>query len=128
MRLIRRPQRPKTRPNSGSYGGGPETAAARSRRASRGRAFWGTLAADGGRASGTPGGRLAMQIISTLSLFAAAALAALVALGRLHYPVTVGTTTFDGALALVAAICLLHALARMRRRGPMGSLRFGTGR
>jgi hypothetical protein len=66
-----------------------------------------------------------MQLISTLSLWVAAAIAALAALGRLDYPVTWGTTPFDGALALVAAICLFHAVSRLRRRSPMGALRFG---
>jgi hypothetical protein len=66
-----------------------------------------------------------MQIISTLSLWLAAAIAAVEALGRFHYPVTWGTTTFDGALALVAAICLFHGLARIRRRGTMGAMRLG---
>ena len=65
-----------------------------------------------------------MQIISTLSLWVAAAIAVVEALGRWHYPVTLGTTTFDGALALVAAICLFHALTRMRRRS-MGAMRLG---
>ena len=66
-----------------------------------------------------------MQMISTLSLWVAGALAVLEALGRFHYPVTLGTTTFDGALAAVAAVCLLHAAARLRRRGSMGAVRFG---
>jgi hypothetical protein len=66
-----------------------------------------------------------MHIISTLSLWVAAAIAAMAALGRLDYPMTLGTTAFDGALALVAAICLFHALSRMRRRGTMGALRLG---
>jgi hypothetical protein len=71
------------------------------------------------------GGRQAMQIISTLSLWAAAVVAVLAALGRVHYPLTWGTTTFDGAIAAVAVVCLLHALARMRRRGAMGAMRLG---
>jgi len=66
-----------------------------------------------------------MQIISTLSLWAAGVVAVLEALGRVHYPLTWGTTTFDGALAAVAAVCLFHALARMRRRSPMGAMRLG---
>lgn len=66
-----------------------------------------------------------MHIISTLSLWAGAVIGALAALGKVHYPVTWGTTTFDGAVALVAAICLAHAVMRLRRRGSMGSVRFG---
>jgi hypothetical protein len=66
-----------------------------------------------------------MHVISTLSLWAAAAIAALAALGKLDYPVTWGTTNFDGSLALVAAICLAHAVARLRRRSAMGAMRFG---
>jgi hypothetical protein len=66
-----------------------------------------------------------MHIISTLSLWVAAAIAGLAALGKLDYPMTWGATTFDGALALVAAICLFHAVSRLRRRGTMGALRLG---
>lgn len=67
-----------------------------------------------------------MPLISTLSLWVAAAIALLEAFGRLTYPVTWGTTTFDGALALAGAICLAHGISRLRRRSAMGSMRLGS--
>lgn len=66
-----------------------------------------------------------MHIISTLSLWAGAVIGILAALGKIHYPLTWGTTSFDGAVALVGVICLAHAVARLRRRGSMGTIRFG---
>lgn len=67
-----------------------------------------------------------MQVISTLSFWVAAVLALAEAFGKFHYPVHWGATTFDGALALVAAICAAHGVARLRRRTSMSGIRFGS--
>ena len=67
-----------------------------------------------------------MQVIATLSFWVAAVLALAEAFGKFHYPVHWGENTFDGALAVVAAICVAHGVRALRRRGSMSGMRFGS--